>query len=74
MPVAGPTSKIEGTRFPVNNDLSLQMCTVAELSQTQNDESVSKNERLLSCADAANVEYAAIANRLVAGLVDSLRK
>jgi hypothetical protein len=42
------------------------MRPVAELSQTQNDESVLKNQRFLSCAIAANVEYAAIASILVA--------
>jgi hypothetical protein len=66
IPVADPTLKIEGTRSPVNSDLSLQMWPVAELSQTQNVESVSKNKRFLSCAIAANVEYAAITSILVA--------
>ncbi len=50
IPVADPTLKIEGIRSPVNSYLSLQIRPVAELSMTQNDESVPKNERLLSCA------------------------
>jgi hypothetical protein len=66
IPVADPTLKIESTSSPEESYLSLQIRPVAELSLTQNDVSVSKNERSLSCVDAVNVEYAVIANRLVA--------
>ncbi len=49
VPVAAPTTYIEGTKSSLNNVQLLQMCPVAELSHTQNDESVSKDVMVFSC-------------------------